>query len=455
MKNTDLTEGNPFKVLFLFSIPMLIGNFFQQTYNLVDSLVLGQCVGTSALAAVGAATPVTLLAVAVAQGLGNGIAVVIGQLFGAKQIRELKITITTALITIAVVSICLTFVGTFLAKPMLRLLGTPSAIIDESYRYLQIFFLGTCFLFSFNTLNGIFTAMGDSKTPLCILGISVTLNVALDFYFVLVFSWGVAGVAFATLISRAMSSAVCLFLLYKRYHTLEESPTTQTVFFSASSARRIANIGIPSILQQSIVSLSSMCMQSLVNTHGDIYVGGYTAATRVDNIAILPNANWSNATASYGAQNVGARKLERIPEGIKASITMVLITSVIIGFLCITFTPDILSLFLVGGKDNPSMAYGVTYLRGVAKFYPIMGVLFIINGLFRGVGAIRHFMIASGAQMVARVIFAYSLTPIFAEGAIWISIPMGWIIGSCLAIYFYKKGVWKTRIAMFPDIESK
>ena len=316
----NLTEGRPLNLLFFFALPMVAGNLFQQLYNMVDTAVVGKFVGEDAVAAVGSSFPIVFLSVAVASGLSMGCTVVVSQLFGAGRIHEMKTTISTAIISLGVLGLLIMGLGTLLAGPLLQLLGTDPDIMADSRTYLQIYFGGAVFLFLYNTLNGIYNAQGDSKTPLIFLMISSLTNIVLDLLFVIRFGMGVAGVAWATLIAQGLCAVASLLVLLRRMRRMPCEPEKQGVklpLFHMVAVKRIAQIGLPSMLQQSLVSLSMMMMQGLVNSFGKVLVAGYTAATKIDSLAMLPNMNISNAMSSYTAQNIGAGKYDRVKEGLK------------------------------------------------------------------------------------------------------------------------------------------
>ncbi len=406
----NLTEGKPLKLLFFFALPMVIGNFFQQLYNMVDSMVVGKFVGEDALAAVGSSFPVVFLAVAIAAGLSMGCTVVISQLFGAGQIREMKTTISTALIALGVIGLAIMAAGELAAGPLLKLLGTDADIMADSLTYLRIYFGGAVFLFLYNTLNGIYNALGDSNTPLKFLMVSALTNIGLDLLFVVRFHMGVAGVAWATLIAQGLCAVVSFFVLIKRMKNMESEPAAadkKFAFFEANAARRIARVGVPSMLQQSIVSLSMMFMQGLVNSYGKVFVAGYTAATKIDTLAMMPNMNFSNAMSSYTAQNIGAGKDKRVVQGYKACLLMVLIFSLIITGIIYLFGPQLLSLFLNSGSEGSAMGYGLRYMKTVSVFYVLMGLMFVGNGLLRGAGDMGAFMLSSMSNLFSRVAVAY------------------------------------------------
>lgn len=444
----NLTEGKPLKLLFFFALPMVLGNLFQQLYNMVDSMVVGKFVGEDALAAVGSSFPVVFLAVAIAAGLSMGCTVVISQLFGAGQIRGMKTTISTALIALGVIGLLIMGAGELISLPLLKLLGTDPEIMADSLVYLRIYFGGAVFLFLYNTLNGIYNALGDSNTPLKFLMVSALTNIGLDLLFVIRFQMGVAGVAWATLIAQGMCAVISFFVLMRRIGRMENEPAyadEKPGLFEMAAVKRIARVGVPSMIQQSIVSLSMMMMQGLVNSYGKVFVAGYTAATKIDTLAMMPIVNFSNAMSSYTAQNIGAGKEERVKEGYKASLIMVLIFSVFITVVIFLFGPNLLGLFLNAGSAGSAMSYGLKYMKTVCVFYVLMGVLFVGNGLLRGAGDMAAFMFSSLSNLIMRVIVAYLLAHFIGSSAIWWSIPIGWAIGAVLSFLRVKSGKWKAK----------
>jgi putative MATE family efflux protein len=447
----NLTEGKPLPILFAFSMPMVAGNLFQQLYNMVDSMVVGKFVSEDALAAVGSSYPVVFLSVAIAAGLSMGCTVVISQLFGGGRIREMKTTVYTSLITLAVVGLALMALGEIIAAPLLQLLGTDKDIIKDSLIYLQIYFGGAVFLFLYNALNGIFNALGDSKTPLIFLIISALTNIFLDLLFVIQFKMGVAGVAWATLIAQGLCAIASFLVLKKRLTGItnpENTPLENVQIFDKLAVKRIAKIGLPSMLQQSLVSLSMMFMQGLVNSFGKIFVAGYTAATKIDTLAMLPNMNFSNAMSSYTAQNLGAGKAQRVKQGYRACMLMVLIFSLLITLIIYLFGDQLLGLFLEAGSAGSAMDYGLSYMQTVSLFYVLMGFLFVGNGLLRGAGDMGAFMLSSLSNLFSRVVIAYVLAYAFHMGpaSIWWSIPIGWGIGAVFSFLRVRSEKWKSHI---------
>ena len=444
----NLTEGPPLKLLFFFSLPMVAGNLFQQLYNMVDTAVVGKFVGEDAVAAVGSSFPIVFLAVAVAAGLSMGCNVVISQLFGARRIHEMKTTVSTALITLGAVGLVLMLLGTLLAGPLLQLLGTDPDIMADSRTYLRIYFGGAVLLFLYNILNGIYNALGDSRTPLYFLMTASLGNIVLDLLFVIKFQMGVAGVAWATLISQGACALVSLAVMIRRLMRLPNEEDKQGIrfpLFNFSAVRRILQIGLPSMLQQSLVSLSMMMMQGLVNSYGKVFVAGYTAATKIDTLSLMPNMNFANAISSYTAQNIGAGKYDRVKEGLKAILFMVVVFSLIITLIIFLFGSQLLSLFLDPGDTSGALSYGLSYMRTVSMFYILMGVLFVTNGVLRGAGDMGAFTLASMSNLFSRVTIAYALAHFIGESAIWWSIPAGWLVGSTVALLRVKSGKWKRK----------
>ena len=444
----NLTEGKPLKLLFFFAMPMVVGNLFQQLYNMVDSMVVGRFVGEDALAAVGSSFPVVFLSVAIAAGMSMGCTVVISQFFGAGKILEMKITVSTALISLGVIGLIIMGIGEIIAGPLLSLLGTDPDIMADSLAYLRIYFGGAVFLFLYNSLNGIYNALGDSQTPLKFLIVSALTNIVLDLLFVIKFNMGVAGVAWATLISQGMCAVFSFFVLIARLRKMEneeEARGKAFTFFDMSSAERIAKVGVPSMLQQSIVSVSMMLMQGLVNSYGKVFVAGYTAATKIDTLAMMPNMNFSNAMSSYAAQNIGARKMDRVKQGYKASMFMVVIFSLIITSIIFLFGPQLLGLFLKQGSEGSAMSYGLSYMKTVSVFYILMGALFVSNGLLRGAGDMGAFMLSSVVNLFSRVAIAYLLAHFIGSSAIWWSIPTGWAIGALFSFLRVRSGKWMAK----------
>lgn len=436
----DMTIGNPAKVVFSFAVPMILGNVFQQLYNIVDSLVVGNFVGSKALASVGASYPIVFLFVAIALGASTGCSVVISQMFGAKQIGEMKTAIYTALFSIMFLSIFLMICGMLISKPILSLLKTPIDILGDAEIYLKIYFLGIVFLFMYNMLTAVFNALGDSKTPLYFLILSSVVNIALDLLFVIQFNMGVAGVAWATLISQALSSTLSLLFLLKKIKDIQSDEPHN--LFNVDILKRMGKIAIPSVIQQSIVSLGMLFVQALINSFGSTVVAGYTAATKIDSIAMMPTLNISNAMSAFTAQNIGAKKPERVKKGYHASLAMMAVICILITSILYLFGENFIGMFVDSNTNQDVISVGVEYLKVVSIFYIVMGGMFTTNGVLRGSGDVKAFMTSTLANFFSRVAFAYILSNFIGAKAVWWAIPIGWTVGLSISFIRYKSGKW-------------
>ncbi len=439
----DMTVGSPSRILFFFAMPMILGNLFQQLYNIVDSVVVGNFVGEDALAAVGASYPITFLFVAIAIGASMGCSVVISQFFGAKRYGEMKTAIYTSLFSIGGLGVALMGVGLLISTPILRLLGTPENIFADSATYLNIYFLGAGFLFLYNTLTAIFNALGDSKSPLVFLAIASVVNIGLDLLFVIQFQMGVAGVAWATLIAQGLSSVLSLVFLLRRLHRMETTDAHR--LYDVHMLTRMLRIAVPSMIQQSIVSMGMLFVQALVNSFGSTVVAGYTAATKIDSIAMMPMLNISNAVSSFTAQNIGGGKPERVRKGYRAALVMTAVIALVITGCLYLFGANFMSLFVDANLSQGVIDVGVEYLRVVSVFYILMGGMFSTNGLLRGSGDVKAFMTSTLCNFVCRVSCAYAFASLLGASSIWWSIPMGWGVGLTISFIRYRSGKWANK----------
>jgi len=439
-----MTIGNPFKILWTFSLPMLLSSLFQQLYNIVDSIVAGKFIGVNALAAVGASYPITALFIAVAVGSSMGCSVVVAQIFGSKKYTTMKSAISTAIISLTSLSIILTILGSIFCKPLMRLLHTPENIFSDSALYLQIYISGIIFLFLYNTATAIFNGLGDSKTPLYLLIFSSIFNIILDLVFVITFKMGVSGVAWATFIAQGLSSIlaiVCLIMRLRKIEVTEKYP-----YFSSYILKRISRIAIPSIMQQSFISVGQICVQGLVNSYGAIVVAGYSAAFRVHTIALTSMSTMSSALSSFTAQNIGAKKISRVREGYKAAVAITLSICGGILILFLILAPKLIGLFVDSSESIDVINVGTEFLRTLAPFYLVVGLKMVCDGVLRGAGAMKDFMFATFSDLILRVALSFILASIIGYSGIWWAFPLGWIIGTALSVYFYYKGTWKPSI---------
>lgn len=415
-------------------MPMLLSVVFQQLYNIVDSIVAGKFVGASALAAVGASYPITMIFMAIATGANIGAAVIISQLFGAKSFKQLKTAIFTSLISIVALAAILTVFGYVFCGSMLNLLQTPGDILKDSKTYLNIYIFGLIFLFLYNICTGVFTALGDSKTPLYFLIASSVGNIILDVIFVVPMGMGVAGVAWATFIAQGISSILAFWVMLKRIHKIRSDKYEK---FSLRMLLNISKVAVPSILQQSFVSVGNLFIQSRVNSFGYEVIAGYSAAVKLNTFAITSFSTLGNAMSSYTAQNIGAGKLIRISQGFKAGIIMLIVVAM--PFICAYFIfPHSMMNIFVNADEAAIIDVGKVFLRIISPFYFLIAVKLTIDGILRGAGLMKEFMVSTFADLLLRVILAYVLSYMMnSEIGIWMSWPIGWTIAAIISSSFY------------------
>lgn len=439
---TDLTQGSIHKKLWLFSIPMLVSVVFQQIYNIADSMIAGRYAGENALAAVGASYPITMLFIAVAMGCNIGCSVVISQLFGAKDYSSLKTAVTTTYLSCSILSMTLTVIGLATSASLMRLIQTPDNIFADAELYLNIYIGGITFLFLYNICTGIFNALGDSRTPLYFLIGSSIGNIILDLWFVIGLGWGVSGVAWATFIAQGISAILSAITLVKRL-TQIDAPE-HTALFSWSMLGKISLIAIPSILQQSFISIGNIFIQSLINGYGSAVIAGYSAAIKLNTFAITSFTTLANGLSSFTAQNMGAAKTERVKKGFWSGVVLSLciVLPFFVGYFF--FHHELMLLFM---KSDSSMALqvGKNFLMMVSPFYFIICIKLMADGVLRGSGAMGWFMAATFTDLVLRVILAYSLAPSYGINGIWMSWPIGWVAAALLSLGFYLAGVWNKK----------
>ena len=436
----DLTKGNVRPVLWSFTIPMFISVVFQQLYNIADSAIAGRFAGEDALAAVGASYPITMIFMAIAIGCNVGCAVVISSYFGAGDIRRMKTAISTTLIASTVLAVTLTIFGLLTSSYLMQMMNTPHNIFDAGDIYLKIYIGGMVFLFCYNVATGIFTALGDSKTPLYFLIGSSVGNVVLDYLFVAVFHFGVSGVGWATFLAQGIAGIVAVITLLRRVAKL---PTGhgKIMLYSKSMLRRIAKIAVPSILQQSFVSVGNIFIQSLVNSFGSAVIAGYSAAIKLNTFTITSFSTLGNALSSFSAQNIGAAKIDRVRTGFRAGTMRAWIIAVPFFVLFFFFGNEMLRIFM----ENPTggaMKAGMAFLKIVSPFYFIISLKLLADGLLRGSSAMIGFMVSTFTDLILRVILAYVFAGIFGSTGIWMSWPVGWSISAIISLLFYRY-TWK------------
>lgn len=439
----DLTEGSPRRVLWLFSLPLLGSIIFQQLYNIADSFVAGKFIGDNALAAVGNAYEVTLIYLAFTFGCNVGTSVIVSQLFGGKRYRELKTAVSTCFISSGVICLALMIVG-FLCSPMLlHIIKVPGHIFSDVIAYLYIYTLGLFFQFFYNISTGIFTALGDSKTPFWFLAVSSVSNIFVDILFVKL-GWGVKGVAWATFLCQGVSCVLAVFAVLKRLKTItcEEKPE----LFSVPLLGKFLKIAVPSTLQQSFVSVGNMFIQSLVNECGMSVIASYSAFIKLQNLAITCISTLGTAMSNYTAQNMGAGKIDRVKKGFRAGLVMGWTLALALTALYLLCGPWLIDIFRSADSAEGVVEVGMGFFRIVAPFYAVVTVKLIADGVLRGAGAMTQYTIATFTDLILRVVLAFVFFERFFEIGIWMAWPVGWAIATIMSLMFYLCGSWKKKM---------
>ena len=438
--NKDLTIGKPSTVLWKFCLPLFCSVIFQQLYNLGDSIIVGKFVGENALAAVGNSYEITLIFIAVGFGCNIGCSVIVSRLFGAKQYKDLKTAVYTTLISCGVLCAILMLLGLLLGQPLLHLIHTPENIFTDSWLYLEVYIWSLPFVLFYNVATGIFSALGDSKTPFIFLACSSAADILMNILFVTAFNMGVAGVAWSTFICQGISCILALLFVLKRLTTIKTEGRVQ--IFSWSLLKDISVIAIPSILQQSFISVGNIIIQSAINPFGPGVIAGYAASVKLNNLVITSLTTLGNGISNFTAQNLGAEKPERVKAGFRAGVGLVWIICIPLVLLYLFAGKYLLYIFL----DTPSEAAlltGTTFLRILSPFYFVVSLKLVSDGVLRGAGMMKKFMIATFTDLALRVILAKVLSIPFASTGIWLAWPIGWIIATILSVTFFHTGKWK------------
>lgn len=447
--NKDLTSGKPSSVLWKFCLPLFGSIIFQQLYNIADSFVAGKFIGNDALAAVGNSYEITLIFIAFAFGCNIGCSVVVSNFFGAKKYGEMKTSVYTSLIAGGVLCGVLMLFGSIFCGGLLRLINTPENIFADSKLYLDIYIYGLPFVFFYNIATGIFSALGDSKTPFVFLACSSVANIGMDILFVAAFKMGVAGVAWATFLCQGVSCVLAVLFVVLRLKKIGAGEKTK--LFSFAILGKVAVIAVPSILQQSFISVGNIVIQSVINTFGSEVMAGYSAAVKLNNMVVTSLTTLGNGISNYTAQNMGAGKHARVKQGFRAGLAIVWI-------ICV----PVCALYLIAGKylmyaflddvSGAALKTGLTFLRVISPFYFVIAAKLVADGVLRGSGMMKQFMIATFTDLILRVVLAevLALTPLGTTG-IWMAWPCGWCVSAVLSIIFYRGGAWNK----MPDTENK
>ena len=448
-ENKDyLITEKPSRALLIFSIPMIIGNLFQQAYTIVDSAIVGRYVGETALAAVGASYALTSIFICIAIGGGIGASVIISHHFGGHNYGRMKTGIRTALLSFLFISLILGGIGLIFSQQIMEVLNTPADAIDIAVTYLNIYFLGLPFLFMYNILSSMFYALGESRIPLYLLIFSSVLNIFLDLYMVAVLNLGVAGAAYATFIAQGISAVLSLIIFIV---TLQKLPGKAEGWLSKTEFSDMSRIALPSILQQSTVSIGMMLVQSVVNSFGTQILAGFSAAMRIESLCVVPMSAIGNAMSSYTAQNIGAEKEERISQGYRMGNFMIIVIAVILClFLEIAHKP-LIALFLDNAASSQTIVTGESYLKFIGFFFCMIGFKMAVDGILRGAGAVRVFTIANLVNLTLRVTIAKFGAPIWGVSMVWYAVPLGWLANFLISYGYYRTGKWKEAVSKTVD----
>lgn len=438
--NKDLTEGKPERVLWNFCLPLFGSVIFQQLYNIADSFVAGKFIDENALAAVGNSYEITLIFLAFGFGCNIGCSVIVSKLFGGGRYSELKTTVKTALIASSVLCAFLMLSGGIFCGSLLKLIRTPDDVFYDSKLYLEIYILGLPAVFFYNIATGIFSALGDSKTPFFFLAVSSTSNIAMDILFVKAFGMGVAGVAWATLICQSISCILSLIFVFRRLSHIRSDKKSPA--FSWTAFKEISSIAVPSILQQSFISVGNVVIQSVINGFGPGVMAGYSASVKLNNLVITSFTTIGNGISNYTAQNLGAGKLRRIKDGFAAGLKMMWLICLPLMLLYVAAGKPLVGIFM-NTPSADAVRSGVIFLRILAPFYFIISAKLVADGILRGAAMMKQFMIGTFTDLILRVILAFALSRVFESSVgIWCAWPIGWTVSMVISVIFYRRGKW-------------
>ncbi len=458
----DLTTGSVGKNILRFAMPMLLGNLFQQLYTFVDQIIVGRFLGKEALAAVGASFPVIFTLIALIIGIATGGTIVISQFFGAKDFNKVKRTIDTIFIVMAVCAVIMTVVGISFSEEIFRLMKLPEELMPMANSYLTIYVSGLVIFFGYNSVAAILRGLGDSITPLYFLILATIINIGLDLLFIVKLGWGIEGAAFATLIAQGTAFIVAVFYLNKNHELIKFN--IREFAFDWEIFKQSLRIGLPTGLQHTFVALGMMALMGIVNGFGTDVVAGYTAAGRLDSLAVIPSMVFSMALSTFVGQNIGAGKIDRVKKGLTRTILMSSAVAIVVTILIIIFKYPLMSLFTT---DQGVIDVGADYLTIVTSFYLLFTGMFTYSGVMRGAGdTIIPMFITLFSLWIVRIpaalflsqetieIFGLSIKGAgMGESGIWWSIPSGWGIGLILTYIYYKTGRWKTKTVVKAKVE--
>lgn len=438
-KTMNMTMGNPIKLLIVFAIPMMIGNIFQQLYNVVDSVIVGRLVGKDALAAIGATGSITFLFFALCNGIGSGGGIITAQFFGKGDTKQVKKCLANVAYIMVVFPIVVGSIAFVLTKPLLVLLDTPANVLKDAVLYMQIMCIGLAFVSIYNYVASMLRALGDSKTPLYFLIFSCILNTVLDFVFVYFFGWGVMGAGLATLISQFVSGAVCLYYAF-RYNSYFKF-TRSDLMVDKDIILKAIKIGVPLSLQFSLIAISCMALQKVVNSFGEVAMAAFTATSRIEQVIHQPYQTLGTALSTYTGQNYGAKKYDRVVAGYRKSMLLMVIFTLLMLPVMQFFGEPITGIFV---KDKEVIKMGAVALQITSVFYIFLGVIYVVRGVLNGVGDAFFALLNGIIEVIGRFSVPIALTSIAAIGlwGIWWSVGVVWFLSGLTAwlrYIWYKK----------------
>ncbi len=442
MKTKDLSQGSPTKSLLLFAIPMILSVTLQQIYNIADSSIAGNMIGSDALASVSASYPITMIYLAIATGLGVGSGVIVSRYFGEKNYEYTKTSIYTSLIFTAIVALIVSILGILITNASLGWISTPSNIFDDSSIYLKFYCGGLLFTFLYNVITCIFQSLGNSKTPLYFLAFSTVLNVALDILFVGPCHLKVMGLALGTFIAQGIAMTLSLIFLVR---DIKKNLKTEgkVKIFDFKMLNNIQSIAIPSIIQGSAISLGNFFIQRNINSYGSDLIAGYGASYKLCYVIVNIFTAYSNAVSNFTSQNIGAGKPKRVYEALKSSLIINLAFAIVMS-LILVFTPKLtLSIFMDSNVSQNALNYGISFIDIVAPFFLILAIKMPFDGILKGSKDMIGFMIGTVADLVVRIILSYALSYNFGYKGIFVSWPIGWAVGMICCVTCFVLGRWK------------
>lgn len=444
-KNIDMTEGSTAKLILAFSFPLLLGNVFQQLYNMVDSVVVGNYVGKQALAAVGTGFPIIFMLSSLFMGIGIGATILISQFYGARDFENLGKTAHSMYTALAIISIPLALIGIAICGPILKLMNVPEDTFDMARTYIMIVFVGIIGSLGFNINSGILQGLGDSKSSLLFLSVACAVNIVLDILFVVGFSWGVAGVALATIIAQMVSFLFGTVYINKKYEFLQLS--LLKFEFDKNLFIKTVKLGIPAAIQQAIFSVGVMSLQALVNSYGSDFMAGYNAATKIDSFAFMPIQSFSTAVTTFVGQNIGAGKMDRVRHGTRSTVIISVVFAIVIGVVLYLAGPICLRMF---SSDEVVIESGMAYLVRILPFYFMLSVLFTLNSVLRGAGQTIVPMLSSILGLwLARIPAAYIFAAVFGRDNLFFCYAAGWAVGIVITGSYYFFGKWREKARRF------